>query len=289
MTTPSPTSLYDAYYFQHGCGLPYAPSEHWLRFFGHIADRIVHGIGPRAVLDAGCALGFLVGALRQRGVAAEGIDISEYAIAHAPEAARPYCRVGSVLDPLPQRYDLIVCIEVLEHMPPAESVQAVANLCRSTDDIIFSSSPIDFREATHFNVQPPEYWVGLFAEQGFVRDVEFDASVILPWSMRLRRTAEPLHRVVAAYERKLWRLSQENGELRAVSVEVRAQLAAYEQLQADHSTALRELEALRAIKATLAWKLAEALGPWRKRLLPDGSWRERWARRWVEGQGDKQP
>ncbi len=279
MTTPSPASLYDAYYFQHGCGLPYEPSEHWLRFFGHIADRIVHGIGPRTVLDAGCALGFLVGALRQRGVAAEGIDISEYAIKHAPEAAQPYCRVGSVLDPLPQRYDLIVCIEVLEHLPPADSVRALANLCQATDDIIFSSSPIDFREATHFNVQPPEYWAGLFAEQGFVRDVDFDASVILPWSVRLRRTGKPLPRVVAGYERKLWRLTQENRELRQFAVETRTQLATLERQQKD---ALQEIAAMRA---TRAWKLIASLAGWRRRLLPDGSWREQWVHRWVERLG----
>ena len=77
---------FDAYYFTHGCGRPYQRDEHWTRFFGAIADHLVSSIQPRRVLDAGCALGLLVEALRDRGVDAEGIDLSSYAIAniHAP-------------------------------------------------------------------------------------------------------------------------------------------------------------------------------------------------------------
>ncbi len=62
------TELYDAYYYATGCGQPYERNESWLRFFGGIADRIVSEIGPATVLDAGCALGFLVETLRERGV-----------------------------------------------------------------------------------------------------------------------------------------------------------------------------------------------------------------------------
>ena len=32
-----------------------------------------------------------------------------------------HCRVASITEPLPRRYDLIACIEVLEHLPPAET------------------------------------------------------------------------------------------------------------------------------------------------------------------------
>src|ERR1700675_4264980 len=72
----------------------YERSEHWMRFFGTIADHIVKDIGPRTVLDAGCAMGFLVEALRDRGVDAFGIDISEYAISQVRSDIKPYCRQG---------------------------------------------------------------------------------------------------------------------------------------------------------------------------------------------------
>ena len=51
-----------------------------MEFFGTIADQVVAEIKPRRVLDVGCAKGFLVEALRDRGVEAFGIDVSEYAI-----------------------------------------------------------------------------------------------------------------------------------------------------------------------------------------------------------------
>src|SRR5512140_377293 len=104
-------SLYGVYYFRHGCGRPYVRDEGWLSFFGGIAERIVSEMNPATVLDAGCAMGFLVEGLRARGVDAMGLDISEYAIGQAHEDIRPFCQVGSVTDPLPRRYELIVCIE----------------------------------------------------------------------------------------------------------------------------------------------------------------------------------
>lgn len=151
-------------------------------------------------------MGFLVEALRQRGVQAFGIDVSEHAIQNVHPSVQPYCRPGSITDPFPQRYDLIVSIEVLEHLYPNEAEQAVPNLCRGTDDILFSSTPLDVTEKTHFNVQPPDYWTELFGRQDFYRDMDFDASFITPWAIRFRRVPGLLPRIVAAYERHLWRL-----------------------------------------------------------------------------------
>lgn len=208
-------SSFDEAYYATSCGKPYHRNEEWLAFFGTIADRIVADIGPRTVLDAGCALGLLVETLRTRGVEASGIDLSQYAIAHAHPDVRPHLREGSVAAELEGRYDLIVSIEVLEHMPADEAAAAVANFCRHTDDVLFSSSPLDFSETTHVNVRPPEYWAAEFGRHGFVRDVDFDASFITGWAVRFRRNAEPLHRVVAGYERRHAPLVREGAELRA--------------------------------------------------------------------------
>ena len=45
--------LYDENYYQSGCGIPYERNEHWLNFFGTIADEIVRSLNPQKVLDAG--------------------------------------------------------------------------------------------------------------------------------------------------------------------------------------------------------------------------------------------
>lgn len=254
--------LFDAYYFAHSCGHPYGRSQAWLRFFESVATRIVADIHPGSVLDAGCAMGLLVESLRDRGVEAFGVDVSAHAIDKVRSDIRPYCRVGSVADELPRRYDLIVCVEVLEHLPQSEAEKAVANFCRHTDDVLFSSSPLDYREVTHFNVQPPEYWAELFARHGFFRDVDFDAAFIAPWSVRFRRRNEPLHRLVREYERRFWQLWQENHDLRSKNVEMQQQLAAQEtsldqlsqvQAERDHWRDLAHGYAQGRLMRLLAW------------------------------------
>src|ERR1700675_1482354 len=109
--------LYDRHYYETGCGpIPYDRAHrHWGEFFGAIADRVVVDVEPKAVLDVGCAKGFLVEALRDRGVEAFGIDISPYAISEVRPDIRHFCRVASAVEPFDRRYDLIICIEVLEH------------------------------------------------------------------------------------------------------------------------------------------------------------------------------
>lgn len=212
---------FDAHYYATSCGQPYGRTPPWLAFFGGIANRIVSDVlppdlpRPARVLDAGCAIGLLVEALRERGVEADGIDISAYAIGEAAAPVRPFLTVGSIADDLPGRYDLIVCIEVLEHMPADAAAAALRNLCRHTDDILFSSSSTDYSEATHVNVRPPEAWAEAFARKGFLRDLDFDASFVTPWAARYRHRAEPLPRVVREYERAFARADHERNELRA--------------------------------------------------------------------------
>ncbi len=229
MASQSMAKPYDAFYYAHSCGRPYQRDEVWLNFFASVAERIVSDIRPTTVLDAGCAMGFLVEALRDRGVDAVGVDISEYAIQQVRPDIHPSCWVGSLLDPLPQKYDLIVCIEVLEHLSPSEAEQVIENFCQHTDDVLFSSTPFDYKEVTHCNVQPPDYWAELFARRSFFRDVEFDASFLSHWAVRFRRTREPIARVVAAYERRLWRLEQDNRARRELALEQRSALAEQDQ------------------------------------------------------------
>jgi len=207
------------YYYSHDCGIPYERTEHWLTFFDKIADRIVRELEPRSVLDAGCAWGFLVEALRNRGVEAWGIDISEYAISNVHESIKDYCRVGSIVEPFDRRFDLIVNIEVLEHMQKAEAIKAIENFCISSERVLFSSTPFDYKEVTHINVQVPEYWSREFARHGFFRDLNFDASFITPWSSLFVKKQKSIPDLIYEYENKFWILNKENVDLRQHVIE----------------------------------------------------------------------
>lgn len=285
MTNQQASQMFDAVYYATGCGRPYQHDAEWMAFFGGVADAIIKGIAPKTVLDAGCAWGFLVESLRKRGVEAYGVDISEYAIQHVSPDQQAYCQVGSVLEPFPQRYDLIVNIEVLEHMPPADAEKAVENFCRFSDDILFSSTPFDYKEATHFNVQPPEHWAELFARQGFFRDVDFDASFLTPWAVRYRRKRETLPRLVRDYERKFFLLWKENTDLRSLVVQDRNEIAALTtslaatgqagDLVSDLEQRAAALQAqLHEIHNSRSWKLLQVMVGWREKLVPYGSRRE---------------
>jgi GT2 family glycosyltransferase len=242
------SDLFDAYYFAHSCGRPYQRNEHWLGFFGTIAEKIVNEVQPQSVMDVGCAMGFLVEALRERNVEAFGIDISEFAIGEIGPEIKPFCWVASVLDPFPRDYDLMVCIEVLEHLKPEEADRAVSNLCKYSTQVLFSSTPSDFKEATHFNVQPPHYWSEHFARHGFYRDLDFDASFITPWAMLFKSEKVSTARVVKNYDRQLWQLQQEIAGLRSFSLEVKSELVDHENLVAERADLeARQQELLREI------------------------------------------
>lgn len=257
MTAQNIGNPYDAFYFAHygSNSQPYRRDDVWLHFFASIADRIVGDIRPRTVLDAGCAMGFLVEALRDRGVDAVGVDVSGYAIQQVRPDIRAFCRVGSIVELLPRKYDLIVCIEVLEHLSASEAERAIDNFCQHADEVLFSSTPFDYKEVTHINVQTPDYWTELFARHGFFRDVEFDASFISAWAARFRRSRDPVTRVVAAYERRLWRLEQDNRARRELTLEQRDEVAKKDQrLQVLQAEVAEKEQQVRALQDELTGK-----------------------------------
>ena len=216
--------IFGSYYYAHDCGTPYERNEHWRTFFGEIAETVVRDLAPTTVLDAGCAIGLFVEALRERGVEAYGVDVSEWAIDHLAPGARGFCTRASLADPLPRRYDLITCIEVLEHIPEPEASRALANLCAATDRLLLSTSPHDYAEATHVNVQPPDEWAARLAQHGFLRDLDFNATVITPWAALFTRRDEALSETIRRYERASFRLTEEVGELRQAALTRQRQL-----------------------------------------------------------------
>jgi SAM-dependent methyltransferase len=204
--------------------VPYNENDHWDQFFGGVADAIVAQLNPATVLDAGCAKGFLVAALRERGVEAYGFDLSEHAVENAPDPVRPYLRVGSLTDPIDRHYDLVTCIEVIEHLDPADATVGVANLAAASDRVLLSSTPGDRDEPTHVNIQPPERWSQLFAGHGMFRDFRHDPSYLSPWAVLYRRGDPSLVELVLDYDRAWSELRVETIDQRRALLGVQSQL-----------------------------------------------------------------
>lgn len=228
VTTGGRTSAADYsadYYLGSHLGPPYSYEEpHWRQFFGEVADAIVAALGPRTVYDAGCAIGLLVRALVERGVDARGGDISEYAIGGAPEGLRERLEVKNLTEPLDGKYDLITCVEVLEHMSPADAQVAMSHLCAASDLILFSSTPEDFREATHVNVRTPAAWAADFARHGFFRRTDVDASFLSPWAVVFSRDTVTAVESVHRYEQLLTPVWREAHEKRQALLDTQREL-----------------------------------------------------------------
>lgn len=201
-------ALYDADYYREYDSTSHVPysrqEETWTRYFGAVADHIVGELRPSTAIDVGCATGMLVEALRQRGVDAVGVDTSSWAIASVPAELRSFCHQARITDDLPCRFDLVVCTEVVEHLPPSMAVGAVARLCGLGDRVLFSSTPDEFAESTHLNVELPGYWAGLFAGFGFVRQFGFDASFVAPHAVLFHRQDAAAPELIEGYESDLW-------------------------------------------------------------------------------------
>jgi ubiquinone/menaquinone biosynthesis C-methylase UbiE len=118
----------------------YTPQEPGI---GPAADIITTYFDPQRVLDVGCAKGYVVDKLRQKGIDAWGIDFSRYAIEAAPESVKDYVAVGDVLDiQFPDdAFDLVACIETLEHLTPDRTARAIAELYRVTSDKLWVTTP----------------------------------------------------------------------------------------------------------------------------------------------------
>src|SRR5882724_1900427 len=261
--------LYDKEYFEKHFNPPYNRSQaRWFDFFNHIAEELVRSLKPRTILDVGCAIGFLVEAFWRRGVRAYGIDLSEYAIDQVPEDLKGFCAVNSVLEPLPEEfprtYDLITCIEVLEHMSHDEGQVAVKNIASKTRCILFSSTPHDLTEPTHVNVRPVIYWLQSFAEVGFYPDLRFDASFVSPQAFLLRKsrpkTNEDILPFFADSINKKFHIKAQQEEIASQVSKRDQEIQSFRSMRQQLQTEINQISAERAqVLQALATKEAEII------------------------------
>lgn len=148
-----------------------------------LAGALVGRFHPQYALDIGCAGGDLVYTLRELGVSAFGIDISEYAISHSIEAVRGYLqRVDVDFEPLPfdsGSMDLVTALGVIEHLQkPSYLISEVIRISKAGGIayILTPTPPFNSRlwrilgiqrDPAHINVHSRPYWIKAFEEKGF--------------------------------------------------------------------------------------------------------------------------
>ncbi|CNF50893.1 3-demethylubiquinone-9 3-methyltransferase [Yersinia bercovieri] len=106
------------------------------------------GIFDKNVLDVGCGGGILAESMAHEGAQVTGLDMGyeplQVARLHALESGVKLDYVQETVEShaqkLPQHYDVVTCMEMLEHVPdPASVIRACAQLVKPGGHVFFST------------------------------------------------------------------------------------------------------------------------------------------------------
>ena len=109
----------------------------------------IASLHDRDVLDVGCGGGILADSMARKGAVVTGIDLATKSLRvaqlHALEAETPRIRyeevaVEALAERQPASFDVVTCMEMLEHVPDPESVvRACADLVKPGGWVFFST------------------------------------------------------------------------------------------------------------------------------------------------------
>jgi len=135
-----------------------------------VVPMVVELVRPRSVVDVGCGMGAWLASFSECGVKdvfgidGDYVDRAQLQIDETCFTARDLTRP---LD-IDRRFDLVVSLEVAEHLPESAAAPFVQSLVSLGQAVLFSAA-IPYQGGTgHLNEQWPEYWAALFAEHDYV-------------------------------------------------------------------------------------------------------------------------
>jgi SAM-dependent methyltransferase len=135
-----------------------------------IVPLVMELLQPASIVDVGCGVGTWLSVFKQHGVAdVLGIDghYVDKAMLEIPEGSFLARDLTQPLR-LERRFDLVVSLEVAEHLPPECAEGFVDNLIALGPAVLFSAA-IPLQGGTgHLNERWPDYWAGLFERRGYL-------------------------------------------------------------------------------------------------------------------------
>jgi SAM-dependent methyltransferase len=157
------TRIYDKRFF-----------ENTIKFEGPSAKAVtallIKHFHPKSVIDIGCGAGIYLREFENCGVEVEGYDGSPAAAAGSLVGDKIKVHDLTVPLVLDRRFDLVLCIEVAEHLEKEFADVLVDTLCSLGDVLVFTAAtPGQGPESIgHINEQPHQYWIDKFSEKGMI-------------------------------------------------------------------------------------------------------------------------
>jgi SAM-dependent methyltransferase len=135
-----------------------------------VVPIILNLVKPKSVLDAGCGTGTWlkafeeVGVIDYIGVDGSHVDHSQLNIPIEKFVSQDLSAQWS----LKRKFDLVLSLEVAEHLPEESADLFVETLVNhASENIIFSAAIPGQRGQNHLNEQWPAYWERKFLRHGF--------------------------------------------------------------------------------------------------------------------------
>lgn len=135
-----------------------------------VVPLLIELFSPRSVVDVGGGGGLWAAACLANGVS----DVVAIDGPWVPKAARitPPDRfvehdLSSPLT-LGRTFDLALCLEAAEHLPPSAAPELVRTLTEAAPVVAFSAALPGQGGDGHINEQPASYWAGLFANRDYL-------------------------------------------------------------------------------------------------------------------------
>jgi len=125
---------------------------------------------PRSIVDVGCGVGTWLAVAMEEGILdIVGVDGShvERDLLQIPASRFVACDLTTDID-LNRTFDLVISLEVAEHLPEQSADAFVSSLVRHGPAVLFSAAIPCGSGTGHVNEQWPAYWAGKFSERGYV-------------------------------------------------------------------------------------------------------------------------
>lgn len=146
------------------------PKSKYYRSAQAICKTIIRDLKPKSVLDLGCGACNFSNALNKEKCRVVAVDGSEHAKKMADKGVKVICADLSCKLKAGKDFDLVLCLEVIEHIDQKYEDIVLRNIVLHTRKYaVVTAANTGQGGIHHVNCKPKEYWVKRFSDMGLLR------------------------------------------------------------------------------------------------------------------------